>query len=139
MAVRGGLTAKKPCISFFTDNDVEDCVADFLKDSGHSVVMLRDVMPSNSADKVVAINCRQHSLVLITHNVKHFKAISKQYEAKHGKVDILSRIEMECHQSMSKKRLEEFLPFIELEWTKRGKKKAGMRISIDRTMMRIHR
>lgn len=96
-------------------------------------------MPSDSADKVVAINCRQNSLVLITHNVKHFRAIAQQYKAKHGSVDILSRIEMECHQSMAEKRLKEFLPVIELEWTKRGKKKAGMRISIDRTMMRIHR
>lgn len=108
-------------------------------DSGHSVQILRDCMSSNSADPVVAANCRENGLVLITHNVKHFRTIAKKFKEKHGRIDTLCRIEMECHQSMGEQRLREFLSIIEIEWEKRGNKKAGMRISIDRPVMRVHR
>ena len=54
MEAGGCLTASKPIIPFFTDNDVEDYVGDFLTDSGHSVVRCRDVMANNSADPVIA-------------------------------------------------------------------------------------
>lgn len=132
------MTSKKTAIPFFTDNDVEDCVGDFLRDSGHSVVRCRDVMENDSTDPVIAANCREHGLVLITHNVRHFRAIAQKYEAKHGRVDSLCRLEMDCHQSMARQRIEEFLPIIEHEWGARTGP-AGLRISIDRTLIRIHR
>jgi hypothetical protein len=139
MAAGGCLTAKEPIIPFFTDNDVEDCVGDFLRDSGHSVFRCRDVMANNSADPVIAANCRENGLLLITHNVRHFRAIAQKFEAKHGRVDTLCRIEMECHQSMAKQRISEFLPVIEREWGAQGNRPAGLRISIDRNVFRLHR
>lgn len=96
-------------------------------------------MDNDSADPVIAENCRANGLVLITHNVRHFKAIAQKYEAKHGRADSLCRLEMECHQSLAKARLEQFLPFIEMEWIARGSSPTGLRISIDRTIFRIHR
>lgn len=139
METRGGLTGKRLRIPFFTDNDVEDDVGAFLSDSGHDVDRLRDVMATTAADPVIAENCRRFGLVLVTHNVKHFRAIAQNYLEKHGRVDTLCRIELECHQSMAVQRLREFLPIIELEWARRGTKPAGLRISIDRTMIRVHR
>lgn len=133
------MNSTRPVIPFFTDNDVEDCVGDFLKDSGHSVVRCREVMDNDSADPVIAANCRENGLVLITHNVKHFRAIAQKYESKHGRVDNLCRLEMDCHQSLAKARLEEFLPIIEMEWAARGERPTGLRISIDRMVFRIHR
>lgn len=133
------MKSQRPTIPFFTDNDVEDSVGDFLRESGHSVVRCRDVMDNDSADPVIAANCRENGLVLITHNVKHFRALAQKFEAKHGRVDTLCRLEMDCHQSMARSRLAEFLPVIELEWLARGDKPAGIRISVDRAMLRIHR
>jgi Domain of unknown function (DUF5615) len=139
MASGGCLTAKRPVVPFFTDNDVEDCVGDFLRDSGHSVVRCREVMANDSADPVIAANCRENGLLLITHNVRHFRAIAQKYEARHGRVDTLCRLEMDCHQSITRQRIEQFLPIIEREWSERAERPAGLRISIDRSVFRIHR
>jgi hypothetical protein len=133
------LSAKKPVIPFFTDNDVEDIVGDFLRDSGHTVARCRDAMENDSADPVIAANCRENGLVLITHNCKHFRAIAQKFEHKHGRADTLCRLEMDCHQSLAKQRIEEFLPIIEREWSQRAQRPTGLRISIDRSVFRIHR
>lgn len=124
------------CIPFFTDNDVEDAVGDFLKDSGHTVQRLRDVMLSNSPDPVVDANCRENGLVLITHNWRHFRGIAHKLRLQGVPLKPLSRIDMECHQSEAVARLTDYLPVIEVEWKR--KKGVGVRISICKATVRIH-
>jgi hypothetical protein len=123
-------------IPFFTDNDVEDAVGDLLKDSGHSVTRLREVMLKDSPDPVVDANCRQYGLVLVTHNWKHFRRIARELDLGSGKVKHLSRIDMELHQSDGPRRMEEALPLIEAEWCRRGG--VGLQISICKQVVRIH-
>ena len=128
---------KRNRIPFFTDNDVEDAVGDFLRDSGHTVYRLRDVMRADSPDPIVDANCRENGLVLITHNHKHFKRISRELrEATGTQRKQVSRIDMECHQSEAVDRLRELLPYIEMEW--RRKEGLGLRISITKATFRIH-
>lgn len=127
-------------IPFFTDNDVEDAVGDYLRESGHSVIRLREVMLTNSLDPIVDANCRQHGLVLVTHNWKHFRRIARELELgsadANAKVKALSRIDMELHQSDGPRRMAEALPLIEAEWRRRDG--VGIRISICKEVMRIH-
>ena len=123
-------------IPFFTDNDVEDAVGDFLKDSGHTVQRLRDVMLANSPDPIVDANCRENGLVLITHNYKHFRGIAHKLRLAGVPLKPLSRIDMECHQSEAVQRLADAMHIIEAEWGKRGG--VGMRISICKATIRIH-
>lgn len=92
------MSRRKVIIPFFTDNDVDDALGDFLKDSGHGLVRLRDQMLTDSPDPVVAAACRENGWVLVTHNVRHFKAISQKEEHETGEPDRLCRIEMDCHQ-----------------------------------------
>lgn len=89
----------RPAIQFFTDNDVPDRVGKALETSGHSVVRLRDVMLVDSRDQVVAVACREHGLVLVTHNVKDFRSIAQRYEHKHKKPDPLCRIDSIARRS----------------------------------------
>lgn len=133
------MSRRKSSIPFFTDNDVPDDVGRFLRDSGHDVTRLRDVMLDSSADPVVAAACRQQGLVLITHNVKHFRAIVRDHEVTRGEVDTLNRIEMGCKQIRSKARMESALSLIEAEWARAETQKTGMRISIGDEVIRIHR
>jgi hypothetical protein len=123
-------------IPFFTDNDVEDAVGDFLRDSGHSVQRLRDVMLDDSPDPVVDANCRENGLVLITHNYKHFKRIAHDLRRAGVPLKPLSRIDMECHQTEAVERLKALLPIIEAEWNR--KSGVGVRISICKATVRIH-
>lgn len=129
------MTAKKP-IPFFTDNDVEDAVGDFLRDSGHTVQRLRDVMLRNSPDPIVDANCRENGLVLITHNYKHFRRIAHTLRVEGIALKPLSRVDMECHQSEAVERLKSLLPHIELEWQR--KQGVGLRISVGKATFRIH-
>jgi len=123
-------------IPFFTDNDVEDAVGDFLNDSGHTVQRLRDFMLRNSPDPVVDANCREHGLVLVTHNYKHFKRIAHDLRLSGVPIKPVSRIDMECHQSEAVGRLTDLLPIIEAEWKR--KQGIGLRMSILKATVRIY-
>ncbi|NJR72140.1 MAG: DUF5615 family PIN-like protein [Gammaproteobacteria bacterium] len=59
-------TTKK--IPFFTDQNVPDSVGDYVVKAGHTVVRLRDEMPTNTKDPVVAVACSTAGHVLITHD-----------------------------------------------------------------------
>jgi predicted nuclease of predicted toxin-antitoxin system len=107
---------RRPAIPFFTDNDVEDAVGEVLKDSGHTLVRLREVMLGNSPDPVVDAACREQGLVLVTHNYKHFRAIARGLKMKGGLVKRLNRIDLEIHQSDGPRRIKEVLHLIEAEW-----------------------
>lgn len=126
-------------IPFFTDNDVPDTVGDFLRDSGHDVVRLREVMLTDSADPVIAAACREHGMVLLTHNIKHFRSIVKTYEVTRAESDRLCRIELGCEQFLATDRIKAALPVIELEWQRLGTVKHGLRIFLGNAIIRIHR
>lgn len=96
-------------------------------------------MLDDSPDPVVAANCREHGLVLVTHNVKHFRAIVRKHQVTHGEVDRLCRIELECRQIHAAPRVAEALAIIEAEWGRLGVEKRGMRISIGDSVIRVHR
>lgn len=129
------MTAKGP-IPFFTDNDVEDAVGEFLKDSGHKVTRLRSVMLANSPDPIVDANCRENGLVLITHNHKHFKRIAHELRKTGLPLKPLSRIDMDCHQSEAVDRLKSVMTIIEAEWERKGG--VGIRVSVGKATVRIH-
>lgn len=129
------MTPKLP-IPFFTDNDVEDAVGEFLLDSGYAVQRLRDVMLRNSPDPIVDATCRENGLVLITHNYKHFRRIAHELRRSGIPLKPLCRIDMECHQMEAVERLKSLLPVIEAEWARKGG--IGVRISICKATVRIH-
>ena len=126
-------------IPFFTDNDVEDAVGELLIDSGHKVTRLREVMLADSPDPIVDANCREHGLVLVTHNWKHFRRIARELElgsaTKNAEVKALSRIDMEIHQSQGVERMKQALPLIETEWKRRSG--VGISVSICKQLVRI--
>lgn len=124
-------------IPFFTDNDVDNALGDYLRQSGHPVTRLRERMLEDSADPVVAALCREEKLVLVTHNVRHFKAIAQKVQSKTGSPDTLSRIEMECHQVASLERMTIALPTIEFEWGQLASPKQGFRIAVGDRVVRV--
>lgn len=93
-------------------------------------------MLANAPDPVVDANCRENDLVLITHNYKHFRRIAREHAIGGRAVKELSRIDMEIHQSAGPARIALALPHIETEW--RLKKGVGLKMSICRTVIRIH-
>ena len=133
------MKSKKVPIPFFTDNDVANAVGDFLMESGHSVIRLRDVMLDNSPDPIVAAACREAGMVLITHNIKHFKQIAKEHQISHSEIDALCRIDLGCRQIAAVGRVKDALSVIEAEWERLATEKRGLRIHVGDGIIRLHR
>lgn len=96
-------------------------------------------MLTDSPDPIVAAVCREQGLVLLTHNIHHFKAIVKDFEVTNAQADRLCRIELGCQQYLAAERVKAELPLIELVWANLGDQKYGLRIFIGDKIARIHR
>lgn len=133
------MSRKKTAIPFFTDNDVPDGVGEFLKDSGHTVVRLRECMLDTSADPVVAETCRRAGLVLVTHNIKHFRAIARDYQITKRETDRLCRVELACEQAIAEDRMRDALTLIEFEYARLGSDPKHLRVYVGDGIIRTHR
>jgi predicted nuclease of predicted toxin-antitoxin system len=109
------LNATRPAIPFFTDHNVPESVAKTLEANGHTVTRLRDVMPTNSADAVVAAACERAELVLITHD-NDFKSMATRMRISGRRFRKLSHVRLGCRESRSASRIEAALSLIEHEW-----------------------
>jgi Domain of unknown function (DUF5615) len=112
---RKSATARK-AIPFFTDQNVPDSVGDYLISAGHTLVRLRDAMPTDTKDPVIAVACSSSGHVLITHDTD-FKTAARrlqltQREYREG----LHRVLMRCPEPVGAKRLALAMNIIELEW-----------------------
>ena len=94
---------------------------------------------TSSADSIVAATCRNQGLVLVTHNVKHFRSISQSYEAKKKKPDHLCRVLLDCKQLNSPQRIRDVLDLVEAEWDRLGPLKQGLHIAVGDGWIRLHR
>jgi predicted nuclease of predicted toxin-antitoxin system len=56
---------KKSPLPFFIDNCVSDSVGKALRESGHDVILLRESMPPDTKDPVVAVSCISNGRILV--------------------------------------------------------------------------
>ncbi len=103
------------------------------------MVFLRNVMIDSSPDPIVAAACREAGRVLVTHNIKHFRQIAKDYAVTRAETERLCRIELGCRQIEALPRMRDALSVIEGEWARLGSTKRGLRIFIGDGMIRLHR
>lgn len=67
--------AERPRLKFFLDNCVPDSVARVLRDAGHQIILLRDVIPKDSPDRPVAAVSELYDAILVSHD-KDFRALA---------------------------------------------------------------
>lgn len=60
------MSASKPKLRFFLDNNIPDSVGRYLQGRGHSVLRQRYHIPDNSPDPVVGMTALQANRILIT-------------------------------------------------------------------------
>lgn len=107
----------KCSIPFFVDNCVAESVPKLLEKEGHDIVRLRDVMPPDTKDPVVAIAAASSNRVLITTD-KDFRQIAKTLNMTRRESQKLHRVALRCADSKSAKRMQEAIPLIEFEWSR---------------------
>ena len=106
----------KPIIPFFTDQCVPDSVGNALLMAGHKVTRLRDVMPTTTADPIIAVACSQSGHVLVSHD-RDFREVATRLKISQRQYrTTLHRIELACPEPNASRRICEALSLIEAEW-----------------------
>lgn len=124
--------AGRPAIPFLTDNCVPDSIGNYLRRRGHDVARVRDVMPADSPDPVVAEAAMQSGRVLISwdRDFNHQRFQKPRFKR-------LQRIGFSCHELEGAKRLAEVIERIEFEYAQSSPAKPMLiRIGKDRIQIR---
>jgi predicted nuclease of predicted toxin-antitoxin system len=102
---------------FFVDQNVPESVGRFLKSRGYAVILLRDRIPTESQDALVAAVAEANNAVLVTFD-PDFKALASRIGIGRRRFATLSLIRFEkWRESQAANRMEAALSLIEHEWT----------------------
>ena len=131
--------AKPKPIPFFTDHNVPDSVGKAIVGAGHVLQRLRECMPSDTKDPVIAIACARAGQVLVSHD-NDFKAIAKRLNlTKSQYLKSLHRIDLRCPEPEGARRILDAMSLIEHEWRRSRKSKEPMVIEIKDALIRVLR
>jgi len=100
---------------FLLDHNVPDSVATVLRELGHTVELVRNILPTDSADPLVATTAETLGAILVSVD-RDFKRIAPHIpKGMRARFKGLSRISIECSESSSgTAAVREVMPFIEL-------------------------
>lgn len=102
-------------LKFLTDNCVPDSVGQILQDAGHEVIRLRDILPTDSVDPLVASVAELNGAILVSFD-KDFKALAPRIGIGQQRFRKLSRIGFRCREPNAARRIGLALSLIEHEW-----------------------
>lgn len=122
-------------MEFFLDQNVAKSVGTALEAMGYPIVLLRDVMPTDSSDSMVALTCSMNSFVLVTHD-KDF-SIAKTAGLSKAKVKSLNRILLRCSEFTAAERIKAEMPLIQLEWEL--SLSPALNVELSKNMLRLYR
>jgi len=125
---------------FFIDQNVPDSVGVFLAGRGFETILLRERIPKESPDTLVAAVAETNSAILVTFD-SDFKALVSRIAIGHRRFTRLSLIRFEkCRESLASKRIEAAFTLIEHEWAiGNGERDRRMFIVITNQTIRTHR
>ncbi len=102
---------------FFLDHNVPDSVADVFRRHGHTVIFLRDELPSDSPDPVVATVSEDMEAVLVSCDSDFRKKIAPRIPVgARTRFRKLSRIDLRCSEPRAGQRVEVVMSLIEAEF-----------------------
>ena len=77
-------------MNFLLDHDVPERVGDVLRQEGHSIIHLREILPTNADDESVLRYGGEHELILITCNRDDFLTLAQSIPH-HGLIVLIRR------------------------------------------------
>lgn len=102
-------------LKFFADNCVPDSVGQVLQEAGHEVLRLRDILPRNSPDQIVASVAELNDAILISFD-RDFRTLAPRIGLGRQRFRRLSRIAFRCREPIAARRIGLALSLIEHEW-----------------------
>ena len=127
-------------IPVLLDHNVPDSVADVFRAHGHKIRHVRDILPVDSPDPLVATVSEEDGTVLVSCD-RDFKLIAPRIPKGHrARFRRLSRISLECNEPQAAQRIQEAMSFIELEYEKAlGRSDKRMIVVIKNSVISSHR
>lgn len=127
-------------MKFFIDQNVPESVGRFLEGLGHEVVLLRERIPTESPDALVAAVAESNDAILVTFD-SDFKSLASRIGIGRRRFTKLSIIRFEkCRESQAATRLEGAFSLIEHEWNfGNGDQDRRLFVVITSSTIRTHR
>jgi predicted nuclease of predicted toxin-antitoxin system len=103
-------------MNFLLDHNVPDSVAKVLRELDHTVTLVRDILPTDSVDPLVATAAEQMDAVLVSID-KDFRSIAPRIpKGMRSRFRKLSRLSIDCSENQAAARIRTCMPFVELAW-----------------------
>jgi predicted nuclease of predicted toxin-antitoxin system len=134
------VTSSPEAMRFFVDQNVPDSVGRFLRGKGYEIVFLRERIPIDSPDTLVAAVAEANNAILVTFD-PDFKALASRIGIGRRRFAKLSLVRFEkCRESQAARRIETALSLIEHEWAiGRSASDRRMFVVITSQTIRTHR
>lgn len=131
----------RECIRFFVDHCVPASVSNLLRESGHEVILLREWIPPDSPDAVVAAVAELNDAVLVSMDADFKKIAARIPKGQRARFRKLDHLRLECPEPQAAARLRLALFFGEAEYqlARLSKPRQRMIVSIGKDVLRTHR
>ena len=111
---------ERPSIRLLIDENVPTSVARFLRERGHEVRFVQEEFARGTEDAVIARMASELSLVVVTWNYRHFKALAaKRQKSGRPSYPNMGLIAFACGEAEGAARLAQFLHLVEAEYEHR--------------------
>jgi predicted nuclease of predicted toxin-antitoxin system len=119
---------------------VAESACKFLEGRGHSVIRLRDVIPVDSPDPMVAKVAQDNDAILLTHDGDFKRIAPRIAHGQRARFNRLSKVHLNCEQARATDRLAAAIGLIEFEWVGAQTRTATrLHISVGLNIIRTHR
>jgi Domain of unknown function (DUF5615) len=125
----------------FLDHCVPDSCADVFKKYGHKIIYLREWLPTDSPDQLVAAVSENEGAVLVSVDGDYRRHIAPRIPVgARARFRKLSHIRLECPEPQAARRLEDAISFIEAEHAlSLGRSDKRMILGISTSVLRTYR
>jgi predicted nuclease of predicted toxin-antitoxin system len=125
---------------FLLDHNVPVSVAEVLRKGGHLVELVKDILPTDSPDQLVATISEVEGAVLVSIDRDFRKIAPRIPKGERRRFHTLSRISLECSEPQAAQRVQVALALIEAEYeVAQASPDKRMFIVIQNTGIKTHR
>jgi predicted nuclease of predicted toxin-antitoxin system len=119
------------------DQNVADSVAAVFREFGHTVHLVREILPANSPDSLIAAVAGLDSYVLVSHD-RDFEAIAPRIpKGSRARFRKLSRISLECNEAQAASRIRQTMSYIDLAFANAAVAGRPMRVVVQMTGIKV--
>jgi predicted nuclease of predicted toxin-antitoxin system len=119
------------------DQNVANSVAAVFREFGHTVQLVREILPADSPDPLIAAVAEIDGYVLVSHD-RDFETIAPRIpKGSRARFRKLSRISLECSESQAAARVKQSIKYIELAYATAALTGRSMRVAVLKTSVKV--